>query len=351
MTTSTKLRSLFREYYRPSEEEFRKMWEECYFIFDSCVLLNLYEYSEETTNDLFTLLNLIKDRIWLPHQVGVEFLRDRLNVIFRQKSAYQKIISALENAMESFNETYKKANLQPTHRYIDSDSVLKKVSKKVELIKAEIRKLSKEHPEWPKKDDILDKVTELFEDDRHGEPFDEETYKNVCKEADTRYASSTPPGYMDAQKDNEDKTKQRKYGDYIIWKQIISFAKKNKKSIIFVTDDVKEDWWKLKDKTNKTILSPREELIKEMFEVAGVDYYSYQTNKFIEFARDIFNLQIGEDTIEEIKDVGREVKQSTGFSIPMVIGSGVIGRDYILGDDETLAGTPPEKKVGSKPDK
>ncbi|MCF8232751.1 MAG: hypothetical protein K9J27_11235 [Bacteroidales bacterium] len=47
----------------------------------------------------------------------------------------------------------------------------------------------------------------------------------------------------------------------IIWKQILEYASKVKKPIIFICDDLKEDWCHLKKSTEKQIESPREELI------------------------------------------------------------------------------------------
>ncbi len=36
------MRDLFPGYYRPTEEEFAKMWQEGIFVFDANVLLNIY---------------------------------------------------------------------------------------------------------------------------------------------------------------------------------------------------------------------------------------------------------------------------------------------------------------------
>ena len=41
---SITMRDLFPSYYRPTDEEFKELWEKCTFIFDANVLLNLYLY-------------------------------------------------------------------------------------------------------------------------------------------------------------------------------------------------------------------------------------------------------------------------------------------------------------------
>jgi len=48
------LRDQFPGYYRRTEEELQRIWEDGLFVLDANVLLNLYRYSEDTRNDLLT---------------------------------------------------------------------------------------------------------------------------------------------------------------------------------------------------------------------------------------------------------------------------------------------------------
>ncbi|WP_186314337.1 MULTISPECIES: PIN-like domain-containing protein [Bacillus cereus group] len=52
-----------------------------------------------------------------------------------------------------------------------------------------------------------------------------------------------PPDYEDLKKDKSAPTKMRKFEYLIVWKEILIQAQENKKSIIFVNMDEKEDWW------------------------------------------------------------------------------------------------------------
>jgi len=343
------MKSLYREFYTPSKEEFDKMWKENIFIFDSCVLLNLYEYSKQTTDDLLKIIEQLKDRVWLPHQVGIEFFKERLHIINRQRNAYTQLISALDGAFLVFESTYKKANLQQTHRFFNKDNILGKIKSRIESVKRNIRKLENKHPNWTEKDEILDKITEFFNNSKHGLPFNKEDYEKICKEADKRFSEAIPPGYMDIKKDEDDKTKKKKYGDYLIWTQIINYAKKENKGIIFITDDIKEDWWNLKDKSSKTILSPRDELIKEIYEKSNVSFYMYQTNKFIKYATEIFNISIAEKTIKEVRNISSEAKELL-TSEPAIVGTAIVNSDYlprtISNENGKVVGNLPEKNVG-----
>src|SRR5665648_130391 len=85
------MKETFPGYYQPTEEEFSEIWKNCIFVFDSNVLLNLYRYSSDTRDDLINILSEISERLWIPHQVAMEYLKDRLTVIQDQLNSYNKI--------------------------------------------------------------------------------------------------------------------------------------------------------------------------------------------------------------------------------------------------------------------
>ncbi len=120
----------------------------------------------------------------------------------------------------------------------------------------------------------------LFFDGKVGEGFYNEDIDKIKKEGESRYKTKTPPGYCDGnqKQDNE-------YGDLFIWKEIIRYAKENDKDVIFVTQDVKEDWW-FKEK-GKTI-GPRYELRETIIdylnkaELVIADMSGHNPNEFYE---------------------------------------------------------------------
>jgi hypothetical protein len=71
----------------------------------------------------------------------------------------------------------------------------------------------------------------------------------------------------DSDKDKDDPTARDKYGDLLIWKQMLKQAKETGKDVVFVSRDVKEDWWEL-DKDKKPV-RPRPELFREFREETG----------------------------------------------------------------------------------
>lgn len=64
----------FFGFYDPTQEEVDISWKDDTFIFDTNALLNLYRYPESTRNDYLSVVNELNDRLYMPHQVGLEFL-------------------------------------------------------------------------------------------------------------------------------------------------------------------------------------------------------------------------------------------------------------------------------------
>ena len=94
------MKTKFKEFYKYSDTEIKNIWKECIFIFDTNVLLDLYKYNKEATDKFIYILKKIKNekRIWIPHQVGLEFHKIRLNQISDLKKSYSWVEDILENS-------------------------------------------------------------------------------------------------------------------------------------------------------------------------------------------------------------------------------------------------------------
>jgi len=126
-------------------------------------------------------------------------------------------------------------------------------------------------------------------------------------------AFSVVPGYKDLEKDKDEPdehihggiTYRRKYGDFLVWKQLLEHSKSvNAKSVIFVTDDGKEDWWwKIESDGPKTI-GPRPELVEEARASALVEtLLMYNPEGFLKYAKEFLKAQVSEETLKEVRDV------------------------------------------------
>lgn len=298
----------FEAFYK-SNEGLKEIWERSIFVFDANVLLNLYRYTEDTANDLLNILKNMDDQIWLPHQAAMEYHFNRETVILSQiesyneiKSVFSKHAGIFKNELNAKLSTYKKK-----HPKVNVEELLEMINKTLNEINEIIEEKQEVHPkDLLREDPYLKDITDVFGSNVGECLYDQLKLNSIHKEGESRYSHQIPPGY----KDLEGKKGQVRYwdgllykgefGDLIVWNQIIDKANQEKKSIIFVTDDDKEDWWKIvKGKT----LGPRIELINEFNNKTNQDFYMYKTYRFMEIAKELKDNIVSSESIKEAKDL------------------------------------------------
>ena len=303
------MRSMFPGYYRPKSEEFAQKFKECIFCFDTNVLLNLYRFTPESRDSLIKVLQhaQIKDRIWLPHRVGFEYQRCRTDALLGQVGLVGKAEGIIDAAIAEL-EKLRRTAMFAVNALIDP------IKAELEAVKAKLHPKKESKPDLLEGDTIFDALTELFEG-KVGKPYDREQEKAIHKKGKDRYEAKVPPGYEDRSKDPND-TDQ--YGDLILWQQIIDYAKGQDRSIILVTDDAKEDWWR---EVRGETLGPRVELIEEFTKETGGKWcYMYSTEQFLKHAKEHLAAPVTPEAIKEAEDIKKhdaqeEKVRSTGVNI------------------------------------
>lgn len=286
------MKKTFPGYYRPDDEEFKMLWKDCLFVFDTNVLRNLYRYSSETTNDFLELLDQISDRIWLPHQAGYEYQKGRLDEIAIQEKSYDDLIGKIDKTEKNL-----KASLQSRiHPFLkDADELIEKLSNIFDEIKSRLKEKKEEYVFLTAEDNVKNRLTSLFEG-KVGSAYSETELEKIYKEGKKRYDRRIPPGYKDAKKPEPER-----YGDLILWFQTIAKGKSENQPIILVTDENKEDWWLFDSKEKR--IGPHPELINEMTSEAKVPFYIYRADPFMENARKYLTKDINQKAIDEIREV------------------------------------------------
>lgn len=277
------MKNIFKENLKLTEEEIKYVFENGFIVLDTNVLINLYRYSSQNRESFIEILKQLKSRLYLPYQVGWEFFQNRLDEINAQKDTYSNAISNIEKLKEEFNNKNRNPFLE---------------EKKLNFLDDIINDLKKEKDNFDNirsNDTILSEILDLFDNCIGKEPIDK-NLETIFSEGKLRYSKKIPPGYKDEAKPEE----LRKFGDLIIWLDIIEKAKELKKPCLFITDDKKEDWWLL-DKHNNIIL-PRPELRKEFFIKTENIYYSYLPFNFLNKIKDYLNVTVEESLINEVKD-------------------------------------------------
>ena len=290
------MKDMFPEYYRPSDEDFEKLWEEATFVFDANVLLDIYRYSPQTSSELIEIMQSLQDRLWLPYQFALEYHKHLDEISSFPPASYDDAIKHFDKLNSQI--LHELNNLKNRTR-IETEQWIMSIEKSFENIKSEIIEQKSEHEQYLG-NDIPTQLHEIFTC-KIGNSYSQDELAKIYREGKERYKQNIPPGYKDENKGEPDC-----YNDLVGWKQIIDFAKQENKSIIFVTRDTKEDWFR-EVNGNK---SPRPELIMEMREEANVSFYIYKTFQFMRFAKNYLNTKISNEALTEIETFDNSIKES-----------------------------------------
>lgn len=252
-------------------------------VFDTNVLLLPYTVSSASLGEIKKIyLNLVEEkRLFIPGQVAREFANNRpIKICDLHKALLDK-----KSKLDIFKH----------ERY----PLLEDIEDYIELIKIEkeIEDLTKEYKK--KIDGVLDKIRSwnwddpvslmysqiLSEDSIIELKFDEQSLLN---DLETRQIHKIPPGYKDAAKDDKG------IGDLLIWKTLLLIGKNQNNDVIFVTSDLKADWWYGSNKQN---IYPRYELIGEFRRETDC-----KTIHIIEFSRLLNLYGASDDIVAEVKN-------------------------------------------------
>jgi hypothetical protein len=289
------MEDLFFEYYPIKEEEVKGIWDICLFTYDTNVLLNFYRYTDNTTNKFCEVIEKLNARNILTYHSAFEFHKNRLTTIFGQIKAYDILIEFLN---KKFNEIDNELNRYKKHTYIRSTDIKIKYERTFNKINKDIKKLKSEHPDWIQNDLIRDKITDLFRG-RVTKSYDEKTLSEIYKDGKIRYEKEVPPGYEDF-KEKKDKDECSLYGDLIIWNQLMDISKEKSLPIVFVTDDLKDDWWY---RFNGKTIGPRPELLKEFNIKTNQKILIYNADSFLGLASEYMGINVDRKVVKEIEDL------------------------------------------------
>ncbi|WP_226484198.1 PIN domain-containing protein [Streptomyces parvulus] len=285
------MRQQFSEYYSPSDDEYEKFLKEGIISLDANVLLNPYRVDKEARTQVFAVLDNLKERLWVPYQASLEFFTNRPSVMAGEESVYQKLESPLLSARSKIEEHLKTLKYHP----VVSAEVHREMLGGIDALLAKVNHLSRERDakleDALRNDTILSKWESLLEG-RVGERPDDAKSAALLEDAEKRLSKSLPPGYRDAEKD------ENSAGDAVLWLQLLEHAQTTKRRLILITDDTKDDWYRRHG--GKTI-GPRVELVREMREKAGVPYYQQTLAAFIRRAGALLHTPISQKTVEQVR--------------------------------------------------
>ncbi|GAA3419982.1 PIN-like domain-containing protein [Streptosporangium vulgare] len=287
-------------------------------VLDTNVLLDLYRYTPDARKQVLDALNLVASRLWLPYQVGLEFVRGRRGVIADRTDRLQKAKNRLDQPLreawkdvrealngvkallgtfaadeagkaeldELINETSFKQLLDPWRQALCERIDKLKASQDIKI--GDVSGGS---------DPVLPKVAALYSD-RIGPPPDpDELRAHVERAVAYRFPNKIPPGYSD----HEKPTALQAAGDYLLWEEMIKYAASavNIERVLFVSADVKDDWYEPAG-SGSDLRRPWPSLINEFRSRTNSDLLIMETKAFFEGVSEFLNAELTAETVEEI---------------------------------------------------
>ncbi|MEM5449101.1 PIN domain-containing protein [Paraburkholderia guartelaensis] len=284
------MRTTFVGWYAKSPEQLKALWDTALIVPDTNILLHLLRHSAEVRGQLMDVFERKEASLWIPYQVGIEFQRRRLDVQQHALDAYDRLGTDLTKFV---NQAKDGINQYRAHPVIDIERELSTLDVYQSDFQQRIAAAKAQHSAEEFNASFA-KVTELFAGKVGAKPS-AERIAAIHKEGNDRYAKKIPPGFEDAKKtaDGGDK-----FGDLVIWMEMIEKAKADKRPIIFVTDDGKSDWWHI-HRGKK--MGPHPALIEEFLAMTEQEFHIYELLQFLRYAAGTGS-QIKEASVQKIAD-------------------------------------------------
>lgn len=302
------MRSLFPGHYRPSTP-FEEAIKTALVVFDTNALLNFYGLSQTSRKKLFDLMGALDDQRWIPHQVALEFHRNRIGLVDKNHEAYHKIPSEISTALNRIRQLCEAQDILRAEH--NTTGLLDRFSAGGQALIEHLEKCGTALPKHSLQDPIAEKFADLFEARVGPAPESQDALAALCEDGDARYDAGIPPGFGD-------KTKKEtylhgklqysaKFGDLIIWRQILAHVKSLKatqpRHLVYVTDDSKKDWWMM---AGSNTLGPRPELAVELKEADPQwSLWMYTSSRFFQEIARLKDGQLDETVIEDVEHAAK----------------------------------------------
>ncbi|WP_164745149.1 PIN domain-containing protein [Stenotrophomonas indicatrix] len=307
------MKDIFPGYYRPCAIKNQELWRTGLVVLDTNVLLDLYRVPSSTREQILLLLEYLGRRLWIPHHVALEYQRNRIQVMHASRRKSQ---GALQRIDDGFGALLK----QISDLQLEKRGVGELVERSVSNLKSAFNDLQSsaevvlaEHLNPEGEDPVRRRLDVILEGRIGAEPSGQLSLNEVFKKGASRFSARMGPGYMDESKGKEQPTfmagglfYERKFGDYLLWSQLLDFSsKEDVSSVIFVTSDIKPDWWEILDGNR---LGPLPELSSEIARAGVKDFAMYTLAEFLDGASEYIGFTLEATVRQDVEEIDRQSK-------------------------------------------
>ena len=324
----------FYGFYREPFNKENMTTENTIIVFDTNSLLNVFRFTPEASKVYFEIIQSVQDKIYIPYLVALEFHFHKSETLLLNEINVTKF-------KNNFSKNWNKLKSEAAKTLFSSLSYRNdKDNKELNAYLSDLlnsEDLNIENKLVEKISSISENQTNIFNalveimHSKTGERYTQDMITKIEKEGEERYKNGIPPGFNDANKKLSRSYNgikyQQKFGDLIIWKDIISKAKEDRiKHVIFVTSDGKRDSktdlnYKVcvgndgNGKEKYQIIGPRVELIEEMKNETGADFYLMDELEFMkQFSQEEVSSQVAKSINDTLLDFAKIVSTSVNDS-------------------------------------
>ena len=262
-------------------------------VYDTNIFLNFYEYSPEVTDFFIKITESDIKNIVITSTVYREFQRNHITSLNRQRNKFKNMAQRIKTPLDVLKSKFEvQFGILDELRVTDIQELRTSIFSHVEQMEVEIEGYIENHEglnqlitTYLESDYIYSLINDICRKGNLLEDLSIDEIYEYCKEGEKRYKKQIPPGYKDA----KDKNGVEAYGDLFIWKEAIVYCLENKLDLIFVTDDVKEDWYM---QGNSSPLQFRLELAEEFHEITQKNMVGVPLREFAVAISKLKNIQV-----------------------------------------------------------
>ncbi len=299
-----------------SPMDYERVLKEGLVALDTNAVLNLYRYTDTARQELFGVLRSLGERLWIPHQVAVEFWRNRESAASDLDFFGNTVIEELQDFRNQIEQSLRTWANRVALSHEDLNQILNDFKPAFDGASSRVHEFAGERSEGRSRNTFEDPVLlELQEvlSGKIGIPMTSKVYEEAVAEGLRRVDERVPPGYKDKKKGDNGAA-----GDYLVWAQILHEAKLRRSEVLLITGDVKEDWWR---RESGEIRGPRLELSQEFHAAVGSRLFMLRPPRFLELAREVLHATVANETIS---DANRVELNTYALSERMDTASGIL---------------------------
>lgn len=299
----------FPQFYPPSSEDYDRLWKTGLVVLDTSALLGIYRFPAKGRREFLNALRFFKGRVWIPHQVGMEFQLSRISAHHAEIESTKKLQRQVLDCLEGISIGLEEMAIDKREKPVDLaklKSQLQEASESTKLLLSQVF----DQPELSDQADAIRGEIDEIIGPNVGPAFSQHDLDKLYEDAELRFTRKIPPGFEDASKDKNPARAEhhfaginykRKFGDFILWEQLILHCKNaDIKAVMFVTADRKSDWaWIEGGRSFGPLPALREEILRR----AGVNlFWTYAPASFLPTSQKYTQEVVSEEAVNEVKE-------------------------------------------------